>query len=70
MDTILTNVKAIAASLGAMVTGLLGSGLIPADTQERTILVVIGIIATALTTAAVPNVTKAAAARRAAKQSK
>ena len=67
MDNVLTNLKAIAATLGAVVTALLGSGLVPGDSETRILLGVIGVILTAVTTVTIPNETKAAAARKAAK---
>lgn len=67
MDKILTNVKAVAATLGAVISALLGSGIIPAGTDARVVLVLLGVILTAVATASIPNETRGAAARRSAK---
>lgn len=56
-DHILTRAKAYAALVGTIVTVLLGA--LPVDGKLHQVLVVVGAIATAVATYAVPNKPKA-----------
>lgn len=53
MDHLARNAKAYAALVGSIVTAVLG--LVPADSQWHAVLIVVGIIATAIATQRVPN---------------